>query len=393
MGDGRSDPLPIPCELRMFRSGQRRILWLGVLLGSLTLVESATQAILPLVGGPAAWPLWERVQMGLVGASTLYLALTSLRIRIRLEASRIVVRTGVPGWLQWVQQDAVVPVAQIRSAYFDRSPLGQGGAVPWRLVLETTSGVRFFPALGWVYDGPFGEVIAGAPPWWNAKHRAGAVRDIPFPPFLRQRGISVEDAPRPMQQKDLLRAPQVRGLLGAAAVLVGYAALEGLVGSETYAAPEAAGTTAVWVGITAVIVVALLLRRGGRLERIECAAVAAVAGIALAIASYPAALRINQLSDAEGLIAHRYLQHEGDLLPATEEAPTLDFWFKADYVALFEEGREHVIHVRRGGLGFVQLRKSDLAARMRACHAGRCHPPAPQRAEAAGGSPANPGAL
>jgi len=77
-------------------------------------------------------------------------------------------------------------------------------------------------------------------------------------------------------------------------------------------------------------------------------------------------LRVNALTDTEGLKPHEYeLVAGAELHPRTEGLPVLYFPRYADYWAHFPNGTVHVFELRRGGLGLYQLHVAPIEQDMK----------------------------
>ncbi len=365
-------PIEVPCELRLYRRAQRGALRLAASLAAVAAAGALAFVVYRVQGGTALpkadWAFL--VQVALFGVSGWASLHGLLRTRIRLDGHGLHYRSGMPGLLQAVNPDWSVALHEIESVGFDRSVVGSHPTA-WRMLLHTAEGVRKIAAWGWVYERADGrEVTVGAPPLWRSAKHTPSPDALPMVQYLRTCGIAVDTEPRLPEQRDLFRAPRAQLLLLAALLVVAYAAVEGVLGTETYAFPAAAGNALAGLGAAAALAAVVFLRRSG-LGVGEIAAVSVVVGLAAAIAGYPGGLRLNAATDPGEPVLHRYLHAGDELLPITPGAPVLDFWFKGDYLAAFERSTEHTIAVRRGGLGFLQVRKTEMLRRLEAC-GGTC---------------------
>jgi hypothetical protein len=126
------------------------------------------------------------------------------------------------------------------------------------------------------------------------------------------------------------------------------------VGQETYAEVPPYGVL-VACGVVAAVAAALWMRRG-QVPWAENLFVALLLGGALGAAGYPGALRINALTDGEGLRKYSYqLAPQGKLQPLTPGLPVLAFPQYPEYWGQFATGSRHEFELRRGTLGFYQL--------------------------------------
>jgi len=141
-----------------------------------------------------------------------------------------------------------------------------------------------------------------------------------------------------------------------------------VVATETYA-----GAPPLGINLAAALVAALLAWRwllAGAVPSAESAGVALLLACALAAALYPGLLRVNQLTDRDGLALHRYaLQPDLSLKPVEHGLPELRFSRYADYWAHFPRGSLHEFGLRHGGLGFYQVDMAPVNEDMRAWYA------------------------
>ena len=108
-------------------------------------------------------------------------------------------------------------------------------------------------------------------------------------------------------------------------------------------------------GILAAVAAAFWLQRA-QVPVGESLGVALLFAVALGAAVYPFALRINAITDVDGLRNYEYqLTAELKLNPLSAGPPTLAFPRYADYWSHFKTGSVHRFELRRGGLGFYQL--------------------------------------
>lgn len=118
-----------------------------------------------------------------------------------------------------------------------------------------------------------------------------------------------------------------------------------------------------------VVVVSYLALKKGRIPVTERLGLAVILGVAFGLATPPALLRLNQLTDDEGLITYQYLlNNELKLVPLEsqeDDLPVLYFPNNKEYWAHFDDNSQHDISLRKGGLGFYQLNMSPIYRDMR----------------------------
>jgi hypothetical protein len=162
----------------------------------------------------------------------------------------------------------------------------------------------------------------------------------------------------------LEKNPRALAVVVAFFVLLLYALGDTFViGHETYA--EAAPFEVfIAAGVLAALAAALWLRRG-RVPVAESLIVALLFGAAFGAAGYPGALRVNALTDVEGLKTFQYrLTRERRLQPLTDGLPALAFPQYYEYWEQFPSGSLHEFELRHGGLGFYQLNMQPVIERL-----------------------------
>lgn len=149
--------------------------------------------------------------------------------------------------------------------------------------------------------------------------------------------------------------------------LLFYAALDTFLISEAYIDIDSSQWTA-WV--VAGLVVALLVRRwttDPRIPRMVSIGLGIMTGASMGLALYPGLLRLNQLTDTNGVVPHDYVLREYvHLVPVHRGPPEIRFSRYPDYWSQFPLGSVQKIYLRHGGLGFYQLDETPLHDAIRA---------------------------
>jgi hypothetical protein len=181
---------------------------------------------------------------------------------------------------------------------------------------------------------------------------------------LRSRGVKVEMRETQRVAFALERNRASLGALALVFLLIAYAIVDWIANSETYAVMPPvqlyllAGMLAM---LASVITLAL-----NRVPHAEAWGVSIVLGAAFAFALYPGLLRVNQISDNEGLKPQRYRLADYVLFqPLDARLPDLVFVDYHEYWQQFPRGSEHEFLMRTGGLGFPQIEMAPVHERMR----------------------------
>jgi hypothetical protein len=144
-----------------------------------------------------------------------------------------------------------------------------------------------------------------------------------------------------------------------------YAFLDGVfLGEEIYVG-EVPLESFIVAGSAGAVASTLWLR-GAKIPVAEVLIVSLLFGAAIGAAAYPGALRLNAMTDTEGLRTHEYVMQPNITFTAVEPGmPALSFPRHGDYWSQFKPGSKHVFELRRGGLGFYQLNFEPVQDRMR----------------------------
>ena len=163
---------------------------------------------------------------------------------------------------------------------------------------------------------------------------------------------------------DLQSHPRTKVAVAVFLALLVYAAVDTFFLDETYV-ENFQWTT--WT-VAGLITVYLAQRwiSDPKIPKMVSIGLAVMMGLGVAVALYPGLLRLNQLTDNEGLQPHEYILREyAELDPVEDGLPTVRFNYYSDYWCQFPLGSSHRLYLRRGGLGFYQLDQAPLADAMR----------------------------
>ena len=118
-----------------------------------------------------------------------------------------------------------------------------------------------------------------------------------------------------------------------------------------------------------VVVVSYLVLKKGRIPVTESLGLAVILGVVSGLATPPVLLRLNQLTDDDGLRTYQYLLNNQLMLVPLEnqegDLPVLYFPDNNEYWEHFEDNSQHNISLRKGGLGFYQVNMSPIYKDMR----------------------------
>ena len=293
------------------------------------------------------------------------------RARLVLSETGIGYRSGWPGFLQrfrpdwrlaWQALEAVEPAQ--RNAFGTVQP----GAFDLVAGDQTR---RVFPHLWFDPDEPpregWRERLVVNAALDSLKLLAVLERSIVIQ-YLRDAGFEVKLEPVVKKAQTLFvleSSPHTIAALVLLAVLVAYAFIDGIALPETYV--DVSGP--LFTGFVALGVVAGLAVLGwllaARIPAPESAVIALLTGVVVGVAAYPAALRLNMLTDSEGLQAYPYHVRHGvgpevRLEPLDPALPVIDYFRWGPYWARFGQEDRYPVMLRSGGLGFYQFHQASI---------------------------------
>ena len=147
-----------------------------------------------------------------------------------------------------------------------------------------------------------------------------------------------------------------------------YALIDYMLNLEVFVVePDLAGI--VLLSILTIVLSYLVLKKG-EIPVTERLGLAVLLGITFGLATPPALLRLNQLTDNDGLRTYQYrLNSKLELVPAeilANDLPVLYFPNNKEYWGHFDDNSQHEISLRKGGLGFYQVNMRPVYRDMRA---------------------------
>lgn len=291
-----------------------------------------------------------------------YMQSAKRRERLLLTSSGIEYRSPLPAILGFLRPGWSLSWSQIRSIKLSSSPFGRG---PQLVVLELDGGIKTVKLYPWRWVDP--ESFELTTPWRDLRRQQkmtslDIVQEIDESPLLRYIVTALPhlEVVRTGEPGDVSFALEKNPVSLTVAVLffvlVIYAFADGIViGEETYAG-EIPFQWFITTGVLAAALAALWMVRSG-VPKLESFVVAFLFGAAVGVAAYPAILRLNAVTDTEGLRAYEYvLQSDFVTLTSVESGPPdLSFPGYDEYWKQYQPGSKHSFELRFGGLGFYQL--------------------------------------
>jgi len=313
--------------------------------------RSGELALTLLTAAAVGWYLWRVVRYE----------------RLILDRSGIRYVSPLPGFLAALQPSWTHSWVQIRGAEITTSRLVS--SAPPVVMLDAVTVKRTIRG-PWVAEGkaeaPPRSVFSSAA--WRPLGGAAAVRELeqsPLMEFMRRAGVKVTVQGKTQTAFALESNPVALGSAIAVLALILYAGADLVINSETYAADRpvawfvTGGVFALAAGLP------LLLRF--RVPAAESLALALLLGGAAGAALYPGLLRVNQLTDTQGLRPYEYRMKDFAVWePVHGGPPTMEFGGHEEYWEQFRRGERREFMLRRGGLGFYQIDMAPVGAEIRA---------------------------
>jgi hypothetical protein len=182
---------------------------------------------------------------------------------------------------------------------------------------------------------------------------------------MRRMGVKVELREGPRTGFALERNRAALGAVVLIFALMTYTIADWMLNTETYAVKPPVILFSVAGAL--VVLACILTLAANEVPQAHAWAVSIVLGAVFAAALYPGLLRLNQLTDREGLKPERYRLAEYVLFkPLDSRLPEIGFLDYPDYWQQFPRGSEHEFLMRRGALDFFQVDMAPVHARMRA---------------------------
>jgi WD40 repeat protein len=194
-----------------------------------------------------------------------------------------------------------------------------------------------------------------------------ALQRCPLIKYITDKGISIEVDPKvslktPFYQLDfVIKSNQHR--LSAAIfffLLLGYAIFDFMIFNQEAYAEQPLYKVYLLGGVGMAALMMGWLRRA-KVSKRESIIIALLLGGVFGLALYPGLLRLNQLTDSNGLKSYQYeLQSDLSFKPVNDNTlPTLHL-NDDKYWADFETGTFYEFELRKGGLGFYQINLAQI---------------------------------
>jgi hypothetical protein len=187
----------------------------------------------------------------------------------------------------------------------------------------------------------------------------------PLVEYLRRMGVKVEVKAKVRGGFVLESNRAALSATVAVVALLLYAVADFAFNTETYVEKPPVQDFML-AGIVVFLVSAALLAQA-RVPGAESVGLGFLLGVAVGVASYPGALRLNELTDMDGLRPHGYRMKQVAVWePGDATLPTLKFTDFLEYWDQFKPGAQREFLLRRGGLGFFQVEMAPVREEMKA---------------------------
>jgi len=283
--------------------------------------------------------------------------------KLILSPSGIEYRSPLPRWLQGFRPGWSLRWEQVRSANLEKSKYASGPQ-SILLVLDARNQVRKLAPFMWVDPDNFEPMSA----WQLSRLRNPGVENSEIVKYLDAHvpGLKLgRDVPTGGGVFALEEHAQTRIVLVAFSVFALYALIDGLfVNEEIYIDPPLYSIYAAG-GAVAAIATLLWLRRG-KAPWTESIGLALFLGIAIAAAQYPAALRLNAMTDPDGTKSVKYEMVSIGIYRSEQPGyPKLSFDDYLDYWTQFKPGSNYTFSLHKGVLDLWQLDMGPVHGAMR----------------------------
>ncbi len=194
-----------------------------------------------------------------------------------------------------------------------------------------------------------------------------ALQDCPLIGYLLDNGLKIEVDPKlsvkkPFYQSDFALESNPYGLVAATFffLLIAYTVFDLMFFlTETYA--EGPMYYVYFLSGVGMAVFQMTLLMSAKVPKRESIIVALLVGGAFSVASHPGMLRLNQVTDTEGLKPYQYeLQSDLSFEPVTDKSLPRLYLGDEEFWSTFEFGSIHEFELRKGGLDFYQINLAPI---------------------------------
>ena len=317
--------------------------------------------------------IWSILSLLLPFLHLVYINQIHYRERLFLTSSEIQYQSPMPFFLQWLKPDWSIKWSMIKTAYFKPAKLGRGPLAVF-MVIETSSlSKKIIPCI-WIDPNNLEQSPSLLQSQWQSFNPQQTKLILPSCPVIKYftlMGIDVktEQIDNNLSDKSFEFALESNPHSLIAVILLLtfliYASVDSIINSETYI-DKSFYQIYLWSGVVTSIIV-MGWQMIAKVPKSESFAVGLFFGGALGVALYPGLLRINQLTDTQGLQTYQYVLQSDYSLKSldNDELPRLFFKTDLDYWSHFEPDSIHEIELRKGGLEFYQINMAPIYADMR----------------------------
>lgn len=302
----------------------------------------------------------------------LYLGVARNRERLLLNELGMSYVSPMPKALQFIHPSWSLQWSQLRHAEFKTNVYAKRPELV-TVVLHAGLGKRAIRPYMWVdaanfQPPPWKKQVRLTPPKMEEQEIVTEVMNSPVMRFIKARP-HIKLAPLSLQQLKpfaLEKNPVALGFVALFFASITYAFFDGVI----FIAESYPGQPFYPVYVTAGLMISLaaaLLLRGAKVPIMETIVVAVLSGGAFGAALYPGLLRINQLTDTEGLQTYEYkMIKPAYFVPEQDGLPELRFSARhREFWSQYPPGSTQEFELRKGGLGFYQINMTPIYDRMR----------------------------
>lgn len=289
--------------------------------------------------------------------------------RLILDENGIRYISPLPQWLQIFRRSWQLEWGFMRRATLSPSKLSPRTDMSTLLLEVGLDKHKILPGQ-WVIRGLATNAAEQGSIWRNLNPRRYevALQDTPVMRYFKALGIEVGNEAASIEGNHLFALEKHPHSLSAVLlffIFSAYATADGLfIYGETYASQPL-----YWIYVGAGMLTALtsfLWLSRVRVPLLESTILATLIGGSIGIALYPGLLRINQLSDKNGLVVYEYvLQSDMSLKPGVTALPILRFDNYHEFWQHQGVGSLHNFQIRKGGLDFYQINMRPVREEMK----------------------------